>query len=436
MRRLAWFKALRVTFYLLALGLSVLAGWPAQAAQAGHVDLLVVKGAITPIVQQYILRGIQQAQSDGATALVIQLDTPGGSVDVTREIVQRMVAAGVPLVVYVAPAGAHAASAGTFITLAAHVAAMAPSTSVGAASPVAGGAELSETEKAKAIAILEADMKGLAARRGEKAAEWAAQAVREAKAATEEEALKLGVIDLVATDMSDLLAKLDGRQVQVAGKALTLHTAGAPITTLPMTPIEQLLHTITDPNIAFILMTLGINGLLFELSSPGTYLPGIVGGICLLLALYALGVLSVNYAGLLLIGLAFVLFIIDIKAPTHGVLTAGGIVSFILGSLILFNSSYMRVSVGLVVGVALVTGGFFAFVVAKALAAQRRQPTTGSEALLGEMATARTRLDPDGMVFLKGELWQATSESGPIEAGRPVIVTRRRGFRLWVKAAE
>jgi membrane-bound serine protease (ClpP class) len=395
---------------------------------------------VTPIVKQYILRGIESARVDGADALVIQLDTPGGSLDLTQDITESMLASPVPIVVYVAPRGAYAASAGTFITLAAHFAGMAPGTSIGAASPVAGGgADLPATEKEKTTAVLEADLKGKAARRGEKAVAWAGQAVREAKAATADEALELGVIDAIADDVPDLLRQLDGRETEIAGAKVTLHTAGAPIQTLPMTPIEQLLHTITDPNIAFILMTLGVNGLLFELSSPGTFVPGIVGGICLLLALYSMGVLSVNYAGLLLVALAFVLFIVDIKAPTHGVLTAGGIVSFILGSLILFNSTatapYARVSTELVVIVGVAMGAFFAFIVAKAVGSLRRKPTTGAEGLVGRNGTARTRLDPDGMVYVRGELWTALSAGGPVEAGQTVTVVEVDGFRLVVKPA-
>jgi len=396
-----------------------------------------VDGAITPIVKEYILRGIEQAERDGAAMLLIQMDTPGGSVTLTKDITQRMTASRVPIVVYIAPTGAYAASAGTFITLAGHAAAMAPGTSIGAASPVAGGGEdLPETAKEKEISILEADIKGLAKKRGEEATEWAALAVREAKAATEDEALELGVIDLIAGSVPDLLEQLDGMEITVAGEPVTLHTAGLPANELPMSPLENLLHTITDPNIAFILMTLGLNGILFELSNPGGYFAGVVGGICLLLALYAMGVLSVNYTGLLFIVLAFVLFIVDIKATTHGVLTVGGIASFIIGSLILFNSSYAQVSISLVITVGLATGAFFAFVVAKALGAQRRQPTTGSEGLIGEIATVRTDLTPAGTVLIKGELWDAETDGITIERGQRVEVLRRDGFRLWVRPVD
>jgi membrane-bound serine protease (ClpP class) len=279
---------------------------------------------------------------------------------------------------------------------------------------------------------LQADIEGLAKRRGEKAVEWARQAVSEARAATAEEALELGVIDFIAVDLSDLLRQMDGFTVTVNGREVTLHTEGAPTEELPMTAAERFLHTITNPNIAFILMTLGLNGILFELSSPGGYAAGVVGAICLLLAFYALGVLDVNYSGLLFIALAFVLFVLDIKAPTHGVLTVGGIVSFVLGSLILFNSPFYSVSRNLVVGVGLATGAFFAFVVAKAVTIQRRPATTGAEGLVGALGNARTDLSPGGTVFVKGEWWQAEAEDGPLQAGERVRVKSVEGFRLRV----
>jgi membrane-bound serine protease (ClpP class) len=310
---------------------------------------------------------------------------------------------------------------------------MAPNTSIGAASPVSGqGEEIPETLKDKIVNILQADIEGLAQRRGEKAVEWARQAVSEARAATAEEALDLGVIDFIATDLSDLLRQMDGFKVALHDREVTLSTQDAPTEELPMTGIERLLHTITNPNIAFILLTLGINGILFELSSPGGYAAGVVGVICLLLAFYALGVLDVNYTGLLFIALAFILFVVDIKAPTHGILTVGGIVSFVLGSLILFNSPYYQVSRNLVVSVGLATGAFFAFIVAKAIAIQYRPATTGAEALVGAIATARTDLSPVGTIFLKGEWWEAEAEGDPVKAGERVRIKSVDGFRLRV----
>jgi membrane-bound serine protease (ClpP class) len=404
-----------------------------SAQTEGQVLVMEVTGPVTPVMLSYIERGVLEAEERDAEALVLMLNTPGGDVDLTKRIIQAIVASDVPVVVYVWPRGAFAASAGTFITLAGHVAAMAPNTSIGAASPVSGqGEEISETLKDKIVNILQADIEGLAQRRGEKAVEWARQAVSEARAATAEEALELGVIDFIATDLSDLLRQIDGVSVMLHDREVTLHTEGAPTEELPMTGVERLLHTITNPNIAFILMTLGINGILFELSSPGGYAAGVVGVICLLLAFYALGVLDVDYTGLLFIALAFVLFVVDIKAPTHGVLTAGGIVSFILGSLILFNSPFYAVSRNLVISVGLVTGAFFAFIIAKAVAIQRRQPTTGTEGLVGALATARTDLSPTGSVFLKGEWWEAETEDALIKAGERVRGKSVEGFRLRV----
>lgn len=417
-----------------ALGLLGLVGPSAAQESGGRAEVLRVEGAITPIVATYIERGIASAEAEGADLLILVLDTPGGSVDVTRRVTRRMQESRVPIVVYVAPEGAHAASAGTFVTLAAHLVAMAPGTSIGAASPVAGGGEeLGETAKEKAVSILEADAEGLARRRGEKAVAWARSAVREAKAATEQEALELGVIDLVATDLRDLLQKLDGRQVEVDGRWVTLETEGMALHELEMNAVEQFLHVITDPNVAFILMTLGINGILFELSSPGGYVAGIVGGICLILGLYALGVLEANWIGLLLIVVAFVLFVLDVKAPTHGILTLGGVASFVFGSLILFQSPYYQVSRALIVGVALATAAFFAFAVAKAVRAQVRRPVTGLEGMIGRTAEARTDLDPRGSVFLMGEWWEAIAEDGPISKGERVVVVGYEGFQLRVR---
>ena len=357
----------------LALLLSMASG--AGAQEARHVDMLEIEGPVTPIMLSYIERGIRTAENGGAEALIIKLDTPGGQIDLMSDIVQAMLQADVPVVVYVYPQGAYAASAGTLITLAGHVAAMAPDTTIGAASPVGSqGEDLGETLETKVKEDLKAQARALAARRGEDAVAWAESAVEEAKAATAQEALELGVIDFVADDLDDLLAQMDGFQVEVNGREVTLQTADATVREQPMSFVEQFLHIITNPTIAFILLTVGINAILFELSSPGGYAAGIVGAICLLLAFYALGVLPVNYAGLILIGLAFVLFVVDVKAPTHGVLTAGGIIALVAGALLLFNSPLYRVSISAVVSVALVTGLFFAFAVAKVVQAQKKPP--------------------------------------------------------------
>lgn len=404
--------------------------------QARHVDVLEIEGAVTPIMISYIERGIGLAETDGAEALIIKLNTPGGQTDLMSEVVQALLDAEVPTVVYVYPRGAYAASAGTLITLAAHVAAMAPGTTIGAASPVGSqGEDLGETLETKVKEDLKAQARALAARRGEAAVAWAESAIEEAKAATADEALEMGVIDFVADDLDHLLMQMDGFQVEVDRREVTLQTADAQVVEQPMTFVEQLLHIITNPTVAFILLTIGINAILYELSSPGGYAAGIVGAICLLLAFYALGVLPVNYTGLILIGLAFALFVVDLKAPTHGVLTVGGIVSLVAGALILFNSPLYQVSISAVVSVALVTGLFFAFAIAKVVRAQKQPAVTGREGLVGQQAQARTSLDPEGTVFIMGELWKATVVDGPVEAGEQVEIVAADGFYLHVKKA-
>jgi membrane-bound serine protease (ClpP class) len=418
----------------LALLLAGSASVTAQEEAARHVDVLQIEGPVTPIMISYIQRGIRTAESDDAQALIIELNTPGGQIDLMNKIVQDLLGSKVPVVVYVYPKGAYAASAGTLITLAAHVAAMAPGTTIGAASPVGTqGEDLGQTLEKKAKEDLKAQARGLAARRGEEAVAWAESAIEEAKAATAEEALKLGVIDFVAHDLNDLLAQMDGFQVEINHETMTLHTAGAEIRELPMSPLEQFLHIITNPTVAFILLTIGVNAILFELSSPGGYAAGIVGVICLLLAFYSLGVLPVNYTGLIFIGLAFVLFVVDVKAPTHGVLTVGGIASLIAGALLLFNSPLYRVSLAAVVSVAMVTGLFFAFAIAKVVQAQKQPTVTGQEGMVGGLGQARTRLNPGGMVFVQGELWEATAVDGPIEPGEQVEILALNGFCLEVK---
>jgi membrane-bound serine protease (ClpP class) len=396
--------------------------------------VLEIEGPVTPIMISYIERGISTAEADAAEAMIIKLNTPGGQIDLMNEIVQLLLPADVPTVVYVYPQGAFAASAGTLITLGAHVAAMAPGTTIGAASPVGSqGEDLGETMEQKVKEDLKAQARALAARRGEDAIAWAESAIEEAKAATAQEALEMGVIDFVANDLDDLLAQMDGFQVEVNNREVTLHTAEAEVREQPMSFVEQFLHIITNPTIAFILLTIGINAILFELSSPGGYAAGIVGAICLLLAFYALGVLPVNYTGLILIALAFVLFVVDLKAPTHGVLTVGGIVSLVAGALVLFNSPLYRISLAAVLSVAVVTGLFFAFAVAKVVQAQKKPAVTGLEGLVGGLAQARTDLDPEGTVLIGGELWDARATDGPIGVDEMVEVVAVDGFCLSVK---
>ncbi len=431
-------KRVRLRWWMLLVTVAALLGSAfAQAGPGDHADLLVFKGAVTPVLDRYLSHGITTASQDGAEVLILKLDTPGGSVDITQGIVQKILASPVPVVVYVAPPGAHAASAGTFITLAAHVAVMAPGTTIGAASPVSNeGTDLGKTMQKKVTNVLAKDLANLAKRRGEKAEKWAEDAVREAKASTAEEALELGVVDAVADDVPDLLDKIDGFQVKVNGTERTLKTRGIPIRKIPMSPLDKFLNAITNPTIAAILLTLGLNGLLFELASPGAYLPGIIGVISLLLAFYSLGALSANYVGLIFIALAFILFVVDLKAPTHGILTIGGIVSFIFGAMVLFNTPYTTVPWATIITLSLGTAAFFVYAIAKVIQSYRWKPVTGKEGLLGSIGEARTDLNPTGMVFVQGETWRAVAEDPPIPRGTPVVVTAVRGLKIVVQRAQ
>jgi membrane-bound serine protease (ClpP class) len=408
----------------------------ARAQDSGAILVANFRGPVTPVLLSYLDRIIGDAEANGASALVLELDTPGGSVAITEQITQRLARARVPVIVYVAPSGAHASSAGTLVTLAGQAAAMAPGTTIGATSPVdSQGQDLPATMKAKETNTLVADIKNLTGRRGDRATAWAEKAVTEAAAATADEALQLGVIDAVATDVPDLLHKLDGRQVEVAGQLVTLQLSDRPIQPVELSPIEEFLNVLANPAIAAILLTLGTTGLLLELANPGSYLPGIAGAICLLLAFYALGVLEANWIGLAFVALAFVLFLVDLKAPTHGLLTFGGIISFLLGGFLLFNTPEMQVPWATLIVLALGTAAFFMFAISKALVAQHRPVTTGMESLIGRSAVVRQTLKPVGSVFVEGELWRAVVDDGPVPVGQQVIVTGYEGVRLYVRAA-
>ncbi len=422
---------------LLTVSLVVLAAVLATteaAARAPAVEILRVKGVVNPVLADYLDRGIKKAEDMGAAACIIQMDTPGGLDTSMREIVQDILDSSVPVVVYVFPPGARAASAGTFITMAAHVAAMAPDTVIGAAHPV-GISPTGETSPVdeKVVNDAAAYIRTLAETRGRNA-DWAESAVRNSVSATETEARDLNVVDIISPNLNDLLSQLDGRKVELAdGKEVTLKTAGTTLEHVDMDLAESFLYTIADPNIAYVLLSLATIGLLVEISSPGLIFPGVVGGICLVLAFYALGVLPVNWAGVLLILLAFGLFIAEVFTVGFGALAAGGIVSLVLGSIILFKGGPLfSVSPWLIAIVVILVAGFILFAVQRTVAAHRKQATTGREELVGKVALVKKALKPEGFVLFKGELWDAISESGPVEAGEEVTISRVEGLKVYV----
>ncbi|HXR49371.1 MAG TPA: nodulation protein NfeD [Candidatus Limnocylindrales bacterium] len=405
------------------------------AAHATQVGLIKIDGAIGPATANYISRAVDVAAAQNDECLIIQLDTPGGLLDSASEIVQDFYGSKVPTVVYVAPAPARAGSAGVFITMAADVAAMAPYTRIGAAHPVELGASgevenTGETMKTKIENDTATFAQSIADKR-HRSVKWAIASVRESASITAEEALRTNVIDLIANDLPDLLKKLDGRKV---GDKI-LRTANATVVEIPMNAWERFSQLFLRPEVMFILMLMVIYGFIGELSSPGAILPGVVGAIALILVLYMSAILPVNVAGLVLIGLAVVLFITDIFAPTHGVLTAGGMVSFFLGAMMLFNGAGpgYNLSLSWIIPATVVTAAFFVFVVGAGLRAQFKPVRAGKETMLGRTVNALSRIDTQGgRVFIEGETWNAVSDI-PVEVGQPVEVIGIEGLTLKVK---
>lgn len=392
------------------------------------------EGVINPVATEFLTQVISDATREQAQALIIQLDTPGGLDTSMRLIVKEISNSEVPVIVYVAPTGARAASAGVFITLSAHIAAMARGTHMGAAHPVAmGGGEMDKEMKKKVENDAAAYIKTIAEKRGRNVT-WAEEAVRQSVSATEGEALKLHVIDLVAEDLNALLASLNGREVETSGGKQILKTEGAALKFIPISMRLKILSALSDPNIAYILMILGIYGLIFELSNPGAILPGVVGAICLILAFYAFQTLPINYAGLLLILLGIILFVAEIKVPSYGMLTVGGIISMALGSLMLVKTDipYLRISYLVIIPSVLATALFFALVIGMTWRAHRHQPMTGMEGLIGLIGVAKMDISPKGQVLLQGELWEADSTDS-IKKGEEVEVTGVNGLKLHIK---
>jgi membrane-bound serine protease (ClpP class) len=404
-----------------------------SAPPAKKIYLIEIDAPITPVTAEYFIKSIDRASHDNVEALIVQMNTPGGLVDSMNDIVIRMMSSKVPIVVYVAPSGGRAASAGVFITMAANIAAMAPTTHIGAASPIQLEGKMDATKERKAMNDLAAFARGIAEKRGRNA-QWAEEAVRKAVSATETEALKLKVIDLIAPDIPSLVKAIDGRTVDLLIGKKTLKTAGAEVITKKMGFRDKLLGIISNPNIAYILMILGFYGLYFELSNPGAIFPGVAGAICLILAFYALQTLPINYAGLMLIILAIALFIAEAFITSHGVLGVGGTIAMLIGSVMLIDSPapVLQISWAVIIPAVAMSAIMFIITVTIAVRVYREKPTTGKEGLTGMPATAKTDILSDGQVFMRGEYWNAWSDE-PIKKGEQVIVIAVEGLKVKVR---
>jgi len=401
-----------------------------------EVMVITVDGVINPVSAEFMKKSINKANDKKYEALIVELDTPGGLDASMRSIVKEMIGSEVPVIVFVSPSGSRAASAGAFITLAAHIAAMSPGTNIGAAHPVGVGGKMDKTMTEKATNDAVAYIKSLAEKSGRNA-QWAEDAVRKSISSTETEALQLKVIDLIAKDINSLLADIDGQKVQTVSGEKILSTKNASVVREELGLRHRILNLISDPNVAYILMLLGFYGLFFELTNPGSLFPGVTGGICLILAFYAFQTLPVNYAGLLLIILAIILFILEIKIISHGVLTIGGIVAMTIGSLMLFESPdpFMKLSLAVILPAVGVTALFFTILIGLAYKAYKRKPITGSEGLLGSYGIADTDITREGgRVTIHGEIWSSYSEDA-IDKGNRIIVEEVSGLKLKVKKA-
>jgi membrane-bound serine protease (ClpP class) len=423
-----------ILFALLALPIALSLSPAYATPQKGTVLVITIDGVINPVAAEYIEKNIVRASSMDAAALVIELDTPGGLDTSMRSIVKAIISSRVPVIVYVSPSGARDASAGVFITMAAHVASMAPGTNIGAAHPVSTGGKMEKTMSEKVTNDAAAYIKSLAEKNGRNA-EWAEEAVRKSVSITETEALKMHVIDVVSPDLKSLLREVDGRRVMTVLGERTLRTAGATVVREQMGWRFRILNFISDPSVAYMLMLLGFYGIFFEFTNPGTIFPGVAGAIFLILAFYSFQTLPVNYAGLLLIILGLVMFILEIKIISHGALTIGGIISMVIGSLMLFESPepMLRLSLYIVLPAVIVTALFFSVTFSLVYRAQRRRPVTGSEGLIGLEGRAASEITPDdGTVMVRGEVWSAYSDE-EIGKGEKVLVESVSGLKIKVK---
>ena len=418
---------------------AVLAFFLSASAHAAEVKLLEFSGVINPVAAEYLGGSIKEINEESsADLIVIKLDTPGGLDTSMRIIVKEILGSAIPVAVYVAPSGSRAASAGTFIAMAAHISAMAPGTSQGAAHPVnVGGGKMDRTMSKKVENDAASYIVSLAQQRGRNA-KWAELAVRKSESVNEIEALEKNIIDIVAKNMDSLLKQVEGRKVETTAGVVTISVKGAALTKIDMTERQKFLEIITNPTVAYILLMLGFYGLFFELSNPGVILPGIIGGICLILGFYALQSLPVNYAGILLLVLAIILFAAELFVPSFGALTIGGIISMILGGILLIDSpeSYMKVRIAVIAPVSMTLGAVFFAVIGYAMLFKPKKVPTGADGLIDMEGAARTHLDPYGTVEVDGELWDAQAVNGEIAQGAPIRVKSKNGHILTVEPAE
>jgi len=428
-----------------ALACAVLAGSAASAPdstasaadRSGPILVGTIEGAIGPATKDYVGRVLREADDKGAACVVFAMDTPGGLSMSMRDIIKDILGSRVPVVVYVSPAGARAASAGALIALASHVAAMAPGTNIGAAHPVSiGGGETNDTMEEKVTNDAAAYARSIATQRGRNV-DWAERVVRESISSTADEALEQNVVDLVVPDLPALIESLDGRTVETQFGTLVLRTKGAAVVDVPLSGREKFLAKISDPNIAYLLMLVGVFGLMFEFQNPGAFFPGIIGVIALIIAAFALQMLPVSFTGLALIVLAIILFVLEVKIPSHGALTVGGVIAMLVGSIMLIDSPlpFMRVSLSVIIPSVIFTALFFLFAVGAGLRAQRRKVSTGRAGIVGERGVAKSDVHRDGSVFVHGEFWNAYSDN-PVPAGSAVEVVDVDGMKLKVRAVD
>lgn len=429
---------MRRAFILQILFLSLLAGILSvradEAPRSSSVYKGFIKGAIGPVTKDYVLRVLEKAEKEDAGCVVLVMDTPGGLDTSMREIIQGILASPVPVVCYVAPSGSRAASAGAFIAMSCHKVAMSPGTTIGAAHPVsAGGGQMDSVMSAKVTNDAAAYMKSLAGQK-DRNAEWAEEAVRESRSSAETEAFELGVIEYISDDLDQLMKQLDGATVVAGGDTVKFSTADAAIVDVKMSTRETILYYLANPNIAYLLFLAGLLGIFFELQNPGALLPGIVGGICILLAFFAFQILPVNLAGIALILLSVIFFVLEIKVTSAGLLTIGGIVSMVIGSLMLIDSPlpFMRVSLNVIIPTVIFSAIFFLFIVTIGIRAQKKKVTTGDHGLVGETGVAKSEIDPEGSVFVHGEFWNAEADER-IENGSKIEVVAVHSMKLKVR---